>query len=165
MTFKTILTLLSILLFGCRHNRTDMAAEQTKILEMHRAQRAYHFNKDAEAFVDQLADDFISVNRGEVSMPSYDESRSRYQNYFNSVEFVQWDDIRDPVIRFSDDGSMAYTVVQKKVVVRFINEEGERAEESTRFAWTSIYRKKNGNWQIEHVASTSGPSEITPVNN
>lgn len=159
------LFILPVLLSGCRNNRTDLTSERNEILKMQRAQRGYHFNKDAEAFAGQLAEDFISVNRGEVTRPSYNESLARYQNYFNSVEFVRWDDIRDPVIRFSDDGSLAYTVVRKEVVVRFENDEGVRVEEHTRFAWTSIYRKENGNWKIEHVASTNAPSEISPVTN
>lgn len=157
------LLLMSLLLSGCRNSRPDLTTEREEILELHRAQREYHFGGNAEAFAGQLSDDFISINGGEVTKPTRKEFKDRFQSYFSTVDFIRWDDIREPVVRFSDDGSLAYTVVQKEVVTRHENEEGNLVEERTRFAWTAVYRKTAGEWRIEHVASANGPSEISPV--
>lgn len=64
----------------------------------------------------EYSDDVVSVNRGIVSRPTKEETKKRFQSYFDRVEFVKWDDIAPPEIRFSNDGSLAYAIVQKLVV-------------------------------------------------
>lgn len=128
--------------------------DRQAILELHELQRGYHFDKDSVAFIDQLSNEFISVNRGVISTPSKAEMLARYNSYFSTVEFVKWDDMSDPIIHISDDGSMAYTVVDKEVAVLTMNQDSQMVESSTRFAWTAIYRKLEGEWQVECVTST-----------
>ena len=135
--------------------KPSLEEEKQKILELHHAQRAIHFNKDSIAFVNQLSNQFISVNKGEITRPKREETLSRYNNYFSSVEFVKWDDVTEPIIRFSDDGSMAYTIVDKIVTVTYKDEEGNKQEGETHFAWTAIYTKHNGEWKIDCVTSTN----------
>ncbi|NAS14096.1 nuclear transport factor 2 family protein [Poritiphilus flavus] len=160
LLLKGIAILLLSLLFssGCQEQtRPDLDAEKAKILEMHHAQRNYHFEKDSLAFADQMSEHFISVNRGIISRPTREELLARYNRYFSSVEFLKWDDVSDPVIRFSDDGSMAYTVVDKIVRVRYTDAEGNSEEGETHFAWTTIYRKYGDQWKIDGVTSTNKP--------
>lgn len=135
----------------------DLEAEKAKILEMHRLQRDYHFNKDSIAFANQLSDSFISVNRGVVSSPTREATVARYNGYFSAVNFVKWDDVSDPIIKISDDGSLAYTVVDKIVEVTYKNADGNDSIGSTHFAWTAIYRKYGDQWKIDCVTSTNKP--------
>lgn len=147
------------LLPACRQTAPpSLAGEREKILQLHHAQRDYHFNKDSLNFTGQLSDDFISVNRGAVSRPARAVTLSRYNRYFSSVEFVRWDDVAEPIIRFSEDGSMAYTIVDKIVVITFADENGDLVEEETHFAWTTIYKKYGEEWKIDCVTSTNEPS-------
>ena len=155
---RSILSVVAIygLFFSCTPtDEKSMASAKKEILELHHAQRDYHFNKDSIAFADQLSEDFISVNRGLISMPERGETLSRYNRYFSSVEFIKWDDVSEPVIKFSDDGSMAYTIVDKIVVVAYDDEAGNRVEEETHFAWTTIYKKHGDEWKIDCVTSTN----------
>lgn len=135
----------------------NLEAEKAQILKMHHAQRDYHFNKDSIAFANQLSDDFISVNRGIISKPTKSETISRYNGYFSSVEFLKWDDLSDPVIKFSDDGTMAYCIVDKIVAITTKDENGQDIKSETHFAWTAIFRKHNNEWKIESVTSTNKP--------
>lgn len=137
----------------------DEAAERQKILILHHAQRDYHFNDKAEEFAGQMNADFISINHGIVSRPTLAENTERFGAYFKSVSFSKWDDVAEPIIRFSDDGSLAYTIVQKEVVLTYPSEQGDTIESKTEFAWLAIYRKNNGEWKIESVASTNKPDE------
>ncbi|MHC4379142.1 MAG: hypothetical protein ACYS26_21285, partial [Planctomycetota bacterium] len=111
-------------------------AHTKEILALHNAQRGYHFQKDSIAFANQFSDQFISVNRGLISTPSKEETISRYNSYFSSVDFVKWDDLNEPFIKFSDDGTMAYTVVDKIVQVNYNADDGSVLTDSTYFAWT-----------------------------
>ncbi len=147
-----------LLTWGCQEaTKVDLEVEKAKILALHHAQRNYHFEKDSLSFADQMSEQFISVNRGIISRPSREDLLARYNGYFSSVDFVKWDDVAEPIIRFSDDGSMAYTIVDKIVAVTYKNETGETVVGETHFAWTTIYRKYDDQWKIDVVTSTNKP--------
>ncbi|MCB0375073.1 MAG: nuclear transport factor 2 family protein [Sinomicrobium sp.] len=151
-----------IFLVSCSCNTPlefDRSAEKDKILMLHNLQREYHFNKDPISFANQLSDNFISVNKGRISNPKREETVKRYTGYFSSVEFIKWDDVAEPIVKFADDGSMAYTVVDKIVSVIYNDENGNTVEGQTRFAWTTIYKKYGNEWKIDCVISTERPDE------
>lgn len=159
----TLILLTLFFLMTCNESKQEkkvnLAEEKAKILKLHHLQRDYHFNKDSVAFANQLSENFISVNRGQITRPQKQETIVRYNNYFSSVEFQKWDDVSEPIIRFSDDGKMAYTIVDKIVKVDYEDENGNRVEGETHFAWTAIYKKYGEEWKIDCVTSTEVPSE------
>lgn len=83
-----------------------------------------------------------------------------FSGYFHSVTFQKWDDLTDPIIHFSDDGSLAYTIVHKEVVLDTQDETGDTITERIEYAWGAIYRDTEEGWKIESVASTNKPVEI-----
>ena len=88
-TIKNIflLSLISFLCFSCTKSRkASFSDDKDIILKLHFDQRNYHFNKDSIAFANQFSDNFISVNKGIISMPKKEETISRYNGYFSSVE-------------------------------------------------------------------------------
>ena len=85
---------------------------------------------------------------------------SRYHNYFSEVEFVKWDDVTDPIIRFSDDGKLAYAIVDKIVKITYEGENGDLIDDETHYAWTAIYKKYGDEWKIDCVTSTEKPIDI-----
>ena len=52
---------------------------------------------------------------------------------------------------------MAYTIVDKSVTLTYEDQEGNKVQEETHFAWTAIYKKYNEEWKIESVTSTQKP--------
>ena len=160
MRTTIFISLAIILIVSCKEqNQLNIEAERDKILQLHKLQRDYHFNKDSISFADQLSENFISVNKGEITHPKKKELISRYHNYFSSVEFVKWDDVTDPIIKFSEDGKLAYTIVDKVVKVTYEDENGDFIDEETHFAWTAIYKKYGDEWKIDCVTSTDKPTE------
>lgn len=138
--------------------RNQEAVEMKKILALHEQQRTFHFEKMAEEFASLLSENHISVNRGEIKSPTTAENTERFKNYFKSVEFEKWDDVQPPTVRFSDDFSLAYTIVNKEVVVTYKDENDQHHRELTEFSWVAIYKKYSDGWKIDCVASTNKPS-------
>lgn len=160
-TAPLLILIIGILVFSCgnsEQNSFSLDKEREKILVLHNLQRDYHFGKDSVAFANQLSDNFISVNKGVISRPSKKETIARYNSYFSSVDFVNWDDLSEPIIKFSDDGSIAYTIVDKIVTTTYKDESGKAQTGETHFAWTAIYTKYNGEWKIDVVTSTEVPN-------
>lgn len=157
---KYLILLVVISFVSCTDQiQFDKDKETKAILQLHNAQRDYHFGKDSISFANQLSENFVSVNRGIISKPKKSETIARYNSYFSSVEFVKWDDVTKPIIKFSKDGTLAYTIVDKIVKVTYKDQAGATIEDETHFAWTAIYKKYGNEWKIETVTSTEKPND------
>ncbi|WP_276502178.1 hypothetical protein [Terrimonas pollutisoli] len=136
----------------CRFNKERDTEAITALLQQ---ERKAHFDRNAELFMSEFADSMLSVNKGKVSVVSPDENKKRITSYFGSVQFIKWDDSAAPIIRFSDDGSLAYAIVQKQVILIRPDSLGKLLTDTTDYAWVSIYRKEKEGWKIECNASTN----------
>lgn len=155
--FIASIIVITMLICSCS-KMPDTEAERQKLLLLHKKQQDAHLDKDAKLFVDQFSDKMISVNRGKISTTSKDSALIRFQNYFNKVQIKEWKDINPPVIDFSADASMAYMVVDKLVVLTYSDESNMAVEETTHFAWVSIFKKQaDGEWKIVCNVSTNEP--------
>jgi len=144
-----------ILFYSCKL-KPDLEAEKKKLLILHKEQQDAHLNKNAKQFVEQFADSMVSVNQGNISVTTKDSALKRFNNYFTIVEFNKWEDVNPPVIEFSEDGSMAYIIVDKQVVLTYKNDKNKEIEETTHFAWVSIFNKQpNEEWKIVGNVSTN----------
>ncbi|WP_210465917.1 YybH family protein [Rufibacter roseolus] len=159
----TVFLLFFLVAFSCS-DKTGAEEDKAQLLKLHAQQRQAHFAKDAKAMFARSSPDMISVNAGKIHMSSGQSDTEVFQNYFNSVEFKKWDDVKPPIIRFSEDRSLAYAVVDKLVVLTTKDSTGRNIEETTHYAWVSIYRKqKNGDWKLECIASTNEPEKVVPL--
>lgn len=143
--------------FRCAVTSPVQSEAVNELLRLHYEARAAHFNHDAKKIYADFADDFVSVDAGQVKMPDRDARMKRMQAYFDASTFLEWDDITPPIIKVSDDGTMAYVVVHKKVRLLAKDRNGKMQEEVEVFAWVSTYRKIDGRWRLSMVASTSTP--------
>lgn len=134
--------------------RARHAESEAELLQLQSLQRQAHLEKDAELLTSIFAEDFLSVQNGEISRPSRDESRAMFQAYFDRVEFLAWDDIVPPRIRVSADGTFAHVLVHKRV--RLKGRSGEESE--TEFAWLETYERLDRAWRLTAVVSTRRPA-------
>lgn len=119
---------------ACQREKVDFEAEKQKLLRLHQAQQNAHLQKNVTAFVSQFDPNMISVNHGKIATMSPSTARPRIKSYFDAVSFKKWADVNPPRIEFSDDGSMAYMVVDKMVILTYLDEQKQTVEESTHFA-------------------------------
>lgn len=146
--------LCATLLCSCDKKR-DLVKEEKAIRALLQQERKAHFDRDVELFVSEFADSMINVNKGKVTTSSMEENRKRIANYFGNVRFIKWDDVSEPMIRFADDASIAYAIVQKQVILSYPDSLGKTIIDTTDYAWVSIYRKLKGAWKVEANASTN----------
>lgn len=151
---RYLISFLATLLIACT-SKPDLEKERQTILSMLQTERKAHFERNVDLFISEFADSMISVNKGLVTSPTKAEHRQRIGKYFGSVQFIKWDDTAAPVIRFSEDGSMAYAIIQKDVVLTYPDSAGKAFYDTTHYAWSSIYRKYNGEWKIACNISTN----------
>ena len=147
---------ITVIVCGCNTGENfDKQKETQVITALLQQERKAHFEKNVDLFLSEFADSMLSVNKGKVSVATRAENRERIGQYFGRVEFVKWDDVAEPVIRFSDDGSLCYAIVQKQVILSSLDSLGKKKLDTTDFAWASIYRKRKGDWKVECNVSTN----------
>jgi hypothetical protein len=150
----TIFLFISQYFFSCI-SKPDLRKEKEAIVSMLKTERKAHFERNVDLFISEFADGMISVNKGAVNTPTKEQHKERIGKYFGSVQFIKWDDTAEPIIRFSDDGSLAYAIVQKDVILSYPDSAGKAFYDTTHYAWTSIYRKQNDEWKVECNISTN----------
>ena len=164
---RSILLVVLLILIGsaCQSPDHDKLESQARneILQLHNRQREMHFANDYTQFVDMFSDEFLSINRGFLRVPSREENLETFKGYFETVVFEKWDDLEPPMIRFSDDYTTAYTSVRKEVVIKYSFNDTDTLSERTEYAWLTVYRKIDGNWKIDAISSTNRESSIDTI--
>lgn len=148
-----LLSLLLMYTLQACHPVLDLDAEKNAILAIHRDQQKAHLEKNVALLLGDNSADYIEVNRGLVKKPSYTENFKKFTAYFESVDFVAWEDVSPPIISISDDGTMATSVVEKLVVTRA--KAADHKLDTTHFAWLAVFKKINGKWQLHRMGSTN----------
>ena len=143
--------------FRCAMTPPVQSDAINELLRLHYADRAAHFNRDAAYIFSQMADDYVSVGGGRIRKGDPAAGLKRMQAYFDASTFIEWDDITPPVIRVSDDRSMATSIVHKRVRLRAKDAAGVDREEIEVFAWTATFRRVNGMWKLTSITSTNTP--------
>ena len=134
-----------ILVIGCNTSR-DYNLLKSEILNLHKTGINAHLIKDIDFFTKDISDDYFSVNNGEIRHPTKEEITRQFTRYLNNTEFDKYEDIQEPIIGFSEDGTLAYSLVRVKI-------EGERKYENDTIsnfdficAWITLYKREGDNW-------------------
>jgi hypothetical protein len=137
--------LLFMVLFGC-HSGPDFEVLKSEILELHRSTIDAHLNNDVDFLVQNLSDGFMSVSNGEIEYPTEEELRSEFSSYLNNTTFSEYADLREPIIGFSRDGSVAWSIVQVKVAGKRKADDGTERDLDFTCAWITLYQREGDRW-------------------
>jgi hypothetical protein len=143
--------------FRCAMTSPQQSEDVNELLRGHYRDRAAHFGRDAGAIYSGFADEFFNLDNGQLRLGDREAGRKRMQAYLDRSTFIEWDDITPPVIRMSDDGSMAFLLVHKRVRLLDKNDGGKEKVEV--FAWSTTFRKIAGKWKMTSVTSTRTPED------
>jgi hypothetical protein len=138
---------------GCREE-FDREEAKRQIMAIHRELIAAHQEKDPGFFTRGLADGFLAVKNGEILQPTATEIRFDVEPYLREMEFHEYRDLREPIIGFSQDGSLAWVVVQVKVRGTRTRQDGMTREINFVCAWLTLYERSDEGWMALAEVST-----------
>ena len=127
-------------------HKINLAKEKEKLLEVHHTDRKAHFQTDTSLILRHAADEFIAVSNGKVSKSSREEVKQFFEGYFKNAKYSEWDDLEPPIIKISNDASMAWMIVRIKVSRTQGTQGGTQKDISFVYAGIMTYEKKNGKW-------------------
>ncbi len=141
---------------GCSR-APDLERCRREILTLHEELIRAHLDKDAAFLAEPTADDYLSVSRGEVRPMTAPEVEKMLAPYLAETDFSHYDDLAEPIIGFSDDGSIAWSIVQVRVAGTRTTEGGGERDFDTRWAWLTLYRRDGERWRRIVDVSTNRP--------
>jgi ketosteroid isomerase-like protein len=155
---KTRAGLCALLCLAATGEAEDLEAEKRKLLALHEEFKAAHVVGDADTILARIAEDYVRVARGEVSHPRHDDMAARMQDYLGRTTFSEYRDLRDPIVRVSEDGTLGWVIVELQA--RGVQRTREGTEEPLDFvcAWVSLFEKRDGAWTLVHSPDQLGPA-------
>jgi hypothetical protein len=101
----------TLVLAGCQSG-PDFELLEQEIRDLHRAGIQAHLDKDVSFFTRNVSDQYFSVGNGEIKYPTRAEIEANFSDYLNSTKFSKYEDLQEPIVGFSADGSLAWSLVQ-----------------------------------------------------
>jgi hypothetical protein len=121
------------------------SAEQ-ELLDLHRGVLEAHLKSDVDALLAPESDDYLSVNRGEISRPTKRERADRLGPYLRSTRFEVYEDMVPPVVTVSPDQKLGWVAVQVRARGVQAKPDGTQAPVEFQSAWIELYEKRSGRW-------------------
>jgi hypothetical protein len=152
--------LLSIVLASVNadaQSKVDLADEVEQLLRIHESDRRAHFETNAKRIMEHATDEFISVSSGRVQRTTRAENLKFFEEYFKGAKYYEWDDLEPPIVRVSNDASMAWMIVRTRVSRVQTLSGGEATERRFVYAGIMVYEKKGGRWVRVANVSTFEP--------
>lgn len=151
--FFLILIVLLQLLSSCSRNiKKDELKKE--ILEIHNNLIKAHLENNPDFFIQHLSDNFVSVKNGDILKPTLDEIQVNMSNYINNTTFHEYKDLQEPIIGLSDDGTMAWAIVQVLVQGDRKLEDGTIRKIDFTCAWLTLYQRSGKEWNVLAEVST-----------
>src|SRR5437762_9866337 len=136
----------------------DLEKEKAELLRIHKSDREAHFKTDVDKLLADSPEEFIAVGRGKINRSSKDDARKMFTGYFRDAKYYEWDDVEEPIIRISNDASMAWMITRTRV--RRVQKTADGTEKEEKFIYAGImtYEKRDGHWVRVANVSTAEPS-------
>lgn len=137
----------------------DSAASDERALRAaHETILRAHRENDLPAWTSLEADAYVEVNGGRVTFPIREERRARRAPYLRETRFTRYEDLREPIVEVSDDGTVGWVIA--RVAARGTRTAADGTRDPVEFvaAWVELYRKIDGRWRlVGNVSNLASP--------
>jgi hypothetical protein len=117
-----------------------------RLRALHEKVMQAHRHGNVELLLEDEAADYVVANRGEVTRPTLDDRRRRLGGYLSRTSFREYRDVIEPVVTVSNDGTLAWVIVQVKASGTQTTDAGQKEPIEFVSAWIELYQKKDGRW-------------------
>ncbi len=137
----------------------NLEKDKAELLRLHKSDREAHFKTDVEMLLENSPEEFISVSRGKISRSGKADARKMFTQYFRDAKYYEWDDVEEPIIRISNDSSIAWMITRTRVRRVQRNAAGAEQEEKFDYAGIMTYERRDGRWvRVANVSTFDPPN-------
>jgi len=144
---RALILAMSVILAACGSTHTAPPLDaRAKLLALHEEVMQAHRESNVDLLLRSEASDTVSANRGEITQPTLDARRARFQQYLGSTRFTDYVDLVPPIVRVSDDGSLGWVIVQVRGAGVQTRQDGSSQPVTFESAWIELYERRDGTW-------------------
>lgn len=137
----------SVLLASCASRGIAPPLDpRAELLALHEEVMRAHRESNADLLLRAEAPDSVSANRGQVTQPTLDARRARFQQYLGTTRFAEYIDLVPPIVRVSEDGSLGWVIVQVRAAGVQTTQDGASQPLAFESAWVELYERRGGRW-------------------
>ena len=137
----------------------DLEKEKAELLRLHKLDREAHFETNVDKLLETSPEEFITVGRGKIMRQSKADERKRFTEYFRNAKYYEWDDLEEPIVRVSNDASMAWMIVRTRIRRVQKNADGTEKQENVVYAGIMTYERRDGRWmRVANVSTVEQPT-------
>jgi ketosteroid isomerase-like protein len=125
---------------------SSASSDERRLLELHEAGLKAHIDRDIDALLAKQADDFVLLNRGEISLPSRQQRQKFLGPYLATTTFEYYRDTVPPLVKVSRDGTLGWVMAQIEARGMTVTAEGERKPVEFEVAWIELYERRGKEW-------------------
>jgi len=119
-----------------------------------------HVENLPELWMSLESAEYVSANGGAISYPTMAERRDQRTNYLNNATFTRYRDVREPVVRVSDDGSLGWLIAEVEIAGTLPARDGSREEFAQVWAWVELYENTDDGWKlVGNVSNSRQPAD------
>ena len=105
-----------------------------------------HLEKNIDFLASDLAKNYTFVSNGDIGTPTVKEIRAGLEDYLGNTTFSRYEYTREPIIGFSRDGSVAWSIVQLDLEGVRKLPDGSQAKLGSTWAWITLFERRNDRW-------------------
>lgn len=139
-------------------DKNRRAQAESELLALHEEVMRAHRESDVEVLLAAEDDDYVISSGGAVVTPDKAARRDFLGAYLRASRFSTYRDVRPPLARVSEDGTMGWVVTQ--VEARGTQRNAEGAERPIEFtsSWVELYERREGRWRRVGNVSSFAPA-------
>ena len=133
------------------------AADEAEIRRIHLEVIRAHVENLPDLWMSLESAEYISVNGGRISFPPASDRLAGRRSYLDAATFTRYEDLREPIVRISDDGTLAWLAAEVAVSGTVVGADGEPEPFDDVWAWIELYERGPEGWRIVGNASNRRP--------
>jgi hypothetical protein len=138
---------------------SSLPSDEQQLLGLHQAGLTAHLKGDVDALLSAQADDFVLVNRGDISSPTKEQRRAVLGPYLATTKFDVYRDTVAPIVKISRDGSLAWVIARVEARGTRATADAGKAGVEFEVAWIELYERRGSEWVGIGNVSSFAPNQ------
>lgn len=124
----------------------DFQALRSEILARHKTSIQAHWDKDIEYFTTDVEEGYLSVSNGEIRRLTLGDIEEQFTDYLHNTTFSIYEDLQEPLVGFSADGSLAWLIARTRVAGVRKMEDGAVRNLDFTCAYLMLFERRGERW-------------------
>ncbi len=146
--FTAIFCIFCLSRVGCdqREIQSDENHAKEELLAVHETGKLAHVTTDVDQLLANAGETFVSVSNGKISKQTRIDTKNFFTNYFDNATYQKYDDLEDPIVRVSKDGTLGWIISRLHVRRTQMGVDGVATEREFVYAGIMLFEKKDDRW-------------------